>query len=122
MSMKKACLIGVALWFAVCGVANAQPGPSPEQPPAPHADPAPAPAPHAVPAPAPAPHAAPAPKPAKKVQPKKPKSPAQKECEIDRLACRQDCKAAKKACGNAKHCAAEHERCKDDCGKRFLCR
>ena len=45
----------------------------------------------------------------------------QKLCKIDRIACRQDCKAAQKECGNSKACSKAHDECKDNCDKSFKC-
>ena len=48
-------------------------------------------------------------------------TPEQKECKIERTACRQDCKALKNECGKGKKCADLHKACKAECDKKFVC-
>ena len=54
---------------------------------------------------------------------KKPRilTPAQKDCKIEREACKQDCKAEKKECGKMRECAAKFTSCKQDCNQKFPC-
>ncbi|MBQ9816911.1 MAG: hypothetical protein IJM59_05520 [Proteobacteria bacterium] len=48
-------------------------------------------------------------------------TPEQKECKIERTACRQDCKSVKNECGKGKNCAELHKACKAECDKKFVC-
>ncbi len=99
-----------------------QPAPAPDAkrdqvpPPAPAAKPAPVP-PSATPAPtAPAANRAPD----RKKHVKHEISQQKREARIERTACRQDCQAAKRSCGNYKHCADQLRTCKSECNREYV--